>query len=376
MTGPSPHRVSDAPDEEDLARLQELFEAALERPLDQRQAFLVEHVPEPRLRSEVLSLLRAHASEGPLDEVAAAIGRIGAAGKGPDETHERRDPVRIGPYEIHGSIGRGGMATVYRARRIDDGAAPWVAIKVLRPEADTARVRRRFMVERQVLARLTHENIAGLLDDGLTSDGLPFLVMELVEGDHLDRYCERRRIDLPDRLALCLEVCRAVEYAHGRGVVHRDLKPDNVVVTAEGELRLLDFGIAKILDRQAFPGVGPTTSGVQLLTFTYASPEQLRGAAVTPASDIYQLGLLLLKTVTGRVPALHERWPGPLDIDITLPAELRDRRYGRRRMARLRRLVRRALSLRPEDRQASVGELARDLEELLALSRRRPWFLP
>lgn len=345
--------------------MQALFEAALERPLDQRETFLADPSIPARLGNDVRSLLEAHLAEGPLDEVATAIARIGGAGRHPDESEEPRHPTHIGPYSIHGSVGRGGMATVYRARHAEDEAAPWVAIKVLRPDAATPRVRRRFMVERQVLARLSHENIAGLLDDGLTSSGLPYLVTELIEGDHLDRYCARSRIDLPDRLTLFLEVCRAVEYAHARGVVHRDLKPDNILVTAEGELRLLDFGIAKILDRQAFPGVGPTTSGVHLLTFTFASPEQLRGEAVTPASDIYQLGLLLLKIVTGRVPPLHERWPGPLDLDLTLSADLGGARYGGRRVARLQKLVRRALSLRSENRQTSVGELIGELEAVL-----------
>lgn len=355
----------------DLDAVQALFEAALDRPLEARKAFLDAAEVDSGLREEVWSLLEAHAAEGPLDEVAAAIANITSHqghDLGPD--FHSGPPTRIGPYVLDAAIGEGGMATVYRGRRADQADAPWVAVKVLRPEADSVRVRRRFMAERQILASLEHPNIARYLDDGLTAEGVPYLVTELHEGDRLDRYCEKAGLDLAGRLALFLQVCRAVEYAHGRGVVHRDLKPDNVLVGDGGDLRLLDFGIAKILDRTAFPGLGgPTTTGVHVLTLGYASPEQLHGAPITPASDVYQLGLLLVKMVSGRVPPVHRRSIEPLDLDLapagrTPPAGI-DPKVDAQRLARLRPTVLHALRVRADHRPTSVGDWIEEVEAVL-----------
>ena len=352
----------------DLAQVQELFEAALNRPREARREYLDELDIEPGLREDVWSLLEAHAAEGPLDQVAAALAHVTDPGPESAEADDGRSPpVHVGPYRIHEAVGKGGMATVYRARRDDDESTPWVAVKVVRADADSERVRRRFMAERQILARLDHGRIARFLDDGLTSDGRPYLVTEFVEGERLDRYCERVAVDLERRLTLFLDVCEAVEYAHGRGVVHRDLKPDNVLVTADGEVRLLDFGIAKILDRSAFPGIGkPTTTGVHVLTLSYASPEQLRGDPITPSSDVYQLGLLLVRMVTGRVPPVHERSVEPFTVQLagrtTSPTSTQDEK----RLARLEAIITRALALRPGSRPASVEELRAAVEAALA----------
>lgn len=357
----------------DLDAVQALFEAALDRPLEARRAFLDAAEVDSLLREEVWSLLEAHAAEGPLDQVAAAIASVTSHqgdDNGPDFHSD--PPAHIGPYAVGATIGEGGMATVYRGRRADQADAPWVAVKVLRPEADSVRVRRRFMAERQILASLEHPDIARYLDDGLTSEGVPYLVTELHEGDRLDRHCERIGLDLAGRLVLFLRVCRAVEYAHGRGVVHRDLKPDNVLVTDGGDLRLLDFGIAKILDRTAFPGLGgPTTTGVHVLTLGYASPEQLHGAPITPASDLYQLGLLLVKIVSGRVPPVHTRSIEPLDLDLApegrSPPVGIDAKVDAPKLARLRPMVLHALRVQPEHRPPSVGEWIEEVEAVLAM---------
>lgn len=358
----------------DFEEVQKLFEAALDHPVDHRRSFLDQLGLEPRLHDEVWSLVEAHRAGGALDDVAAALASITDHRQGGEEDggDSLAHPTRVGPYRVHEAVGKGGMATVYRGKRADDPEAPWVALKVLRPEADSDRVRRRFMTERQILSRLDHDNIARFLDDGLTSDGLPYLVTEFVEGDRLDRFCDRNDVDLAGRLDLFLQVCRAVEYAHGQGVAHRDLKPDNVLVTAEGDLKLLDFGIAKILDKSAFPGIGkPTTTGVHVLTLSYASPEQLRGDPITPASDVYQLGLLLVKIVTGRVPAIHERTADPAVIDLaprgsSTKSTEEEANPGADVLARLRPTVLGTLHLRPEDRQASVGDVIREVEGVLA----------
>ncbi|MBT8488765.1 MAG: serine/threonine protein kinase [Gemmatimonadetes bacterium] len=365
----------------DLVRVQELFDAALDEPVCERQAFLEGSGVDVQLRDEVWSLLVAHAAEGPLDQMAAAIARVTRRPGDDRQAAEGDEAPPIGPYRALETLGEGGMARVYRGRRGDDEGAPWVAVKVLRPDADSVRVRRRFMAERQILARLEHDNIARYLDDGLTPEGLPYLVTELVVGDRLDRYLERKGVDLPGRLDLFLQVCGAVEYAHRRGVVHRDLKPDNVLVTDDGQLRLLDFGIAKILDRSAFPGIGgPTTSGVHVLTLSYASPEQLSGGPITPASDIYQLGLLLLKIVTGKVVPVHQRSVEPLDIDFT-PAESMLPSAGiadldSHRLSALRSMVVHALRIHPDDRPASVGELIRVTQDILSPSEAGSWSAP
>ncbi len=378
MTDPAGDGGSAPVDPRDLEAVQALFDAALDRPLEARRAFLDAAEVDSRIREEVWSLLEAHAAEGPLDHVAAAIARVtNHLGDDKGLDFDSGPPAHIGPYAVDATIGEGGMATVYRGRRADQADAPWVAVKVLRPEADSVRVRRRFMAERQILASLEHPNIARYLDDGLTSEGVPYLVTELHEGDRLDRHCERVGLDLAGRLALFLQVCRAVQYAHGQGVVHRDLKPDNVLVTDGGDLRLLDFGIAKILDRTAFPGLGgPTTTGVHVLTLGYASPEQLHGTPITPASDVYQLGLLLVKMVSGRVPPVHTRSIEPLELDLasegrTPPAGI-DAKVDAQKLARLRPMALHALRVQPEHRPTSVGEWIGEIEAVLAMPNEAP----
>ena len=207
---------------------------------------------------------------------------------------------RIGPYEIVEEIGAGGMGEVYRATRVDDEFRKEVAIKLVRVGYDSDFIVARFKTERQVLAGLEHQNIARLLDGGTTNEGIPYFAMELIEGQPLYEYCDSCKLNTSDRLLLFLQICSAVQYAHQRLIVHRDLKPGNILVTPDGTPKLLDFGIAKILESAPTPELSETTATIfRFLTPEYASPEQIRGETVTTSSDVYSLGLLLYEILTG-----------------------------------------------------------------------------
>ena len=210
---------------------------------------------------------------------------------------------RLGAYEIVEEIGTGGMGEVYRAVRVDDEYRKEVAIKLVRSGQDSDFVLSRFKNERQILASFEHPNIARLLDGGTTEEGLPYFVMELVEGQRLDKYCEARQLTTNERLALFLQICSAVQYAHQRLIIHRDIKPGNILVTADGVPKLLDFGIAKILESsEAADQREQTISLIRLLTPEYASPEQVKGEPITTASDVYSLGVVLYEVLTGCTP--------------------------------------------------------------------------
>ena len=219
----------------------------------------------------------------------------------------RPHPARIGPYRVVGVAGEGGMGTVYAAERDDDQYLKRVAIKLARGgwTVDPRRVSR-FIEERQILARLDHPNIARLLDGGVTDDGLPWFAMEFVEGLRIDRYSEQHRLPIPERLRLFLEVCSAVEYAHRNLVVHRDLKPSNILVGHDGSVRLLDFGIAKLVSAATSTEPDLTRTGARFLTPSYASPEQLRGAQLSTATDVYSLGVVLYELLAGVHPFAGE----------------------------------------------------------------------
>ncbi|MET0645088.1 MAG: serine/threonine-protein kinase [Pyrinomonadaceae bacterium] len=207
---------------------------------------------------------------------------------------------RVGAYEIVSELGSGGMGAVYLARRADGKFDQRVAIKMLRREFNTERLRRTFNREKQILAALSHPNIARLLDAGTTDDGVPYLVMEYVDGEPIDLYCRSRKLPLNDRLKLFNKVCEAVAFAHRHLVVHRDLKPSNILVNEGGEPKLLDFGISKLLDADA--GAAGHATQLGALTPQYASPEQVRGEPVTTATDIYSLGVVLFNLLTENLP--------------------------------------------------------------------------
>ena len=210
--------------------------------------------------------------------------------------------LRAGAYEVLDRIGSGGMGSVYLAGRTDGQFRKRVAIKFVQPGFGIPDSLRRFRNERQVLADLEHPNIARLLDGGVTDQGIPYLVMEYVEGVSIDRWCDARRLSVPGRLRLFRSVCAAVQYAHEKQVIHLDIKPSNILVTSEGIPKLLDFGIAKALDPDICSATLQTRSGMRPMTPAYASPEQLRGESVGPPSDIYSLGVVLYLLLTGRLP--------------------------------------------------------------------------
>jgi len=279
------------------AQVREVLDSAIALPAAKRSAYLAEACAgDIELRSEVESLLDSHDQAGSvfLNTPAADL-KSALKDSSPRSTWLGR---RIGVYQIETEIGHGGMGEVYRAVRADGQFKKTVAIKVVRGGYDTAAVLDRFLHERQILASLDHPNIARLYDGGTTEDGLPYLVMELIEGTPIDQYCEENDLGVDDRLKLFTQVCSAVQYAHQRLVIHRDIKPSNILVTADGIPKLLDFGIAKILD----PANGGETTMVAAMTPEYASPEQIRGEAITTATDVYSLGVVLYRLLTGRSP--------------------------------------------------------------------------
>ncbi|HEV2799607.1 MAG TPA: protein kinase [Pyrinomonadaceae bacterium] len=214
-----------------------------------------------------------------------------------------RSGARIGAYSILRELGRGGMGAVYLAERAEGDFRKRVAVKVVKRGMDTDFVLSRFRHERRALAALDHPNIARLLDGGATDDGLPYIIMEYVEGEDIDRYCDEQRLSIEARLRLFLNVCAGVSHAHQSLIIHRDIKPSNILVTADGTPKLLDFGIAKILDPSLADGqFEHTATALRMLTPDYASPEQVRGERVTTASDVYSLGVLLYLLLTGRRP--------------------------------------------------------------------------
>jgi serine/threonine protein kinase len=288
------------------AQIRQIFDGALERSEVDRAAYLrVVCARDDELRREVESLLASHDSAGDfLNKPAASLaGTTQTLISSGIDLQEYPPGHRVGAYALQKCIGRGGMGSVWLATRSDNEFKKQVAIKLVKRGMDTQEILRRFRLERQVLAGLTHPNIAALIDGGSTPDGLPYLVMEYVEGIRIDRYCEQHKSTITERLKLFGDVCGAVQYAHGNLVVHRDLKAGNILVTAEGIPKLLDFGIAKLI-RTEFDTLAAAETRPELrpMTLDYASPEQVRGEAITTATDVYSLGVLLYKLLTEKSP--------------------------------------------------------------------------
>ncbi|MEM9667262.1 MAG: serine/threonine-protein kinase, partial [Bacteroidota bacterium] len=267
---------------------------------------------DPSLRAEIEALLHLEDDDrlednaavfaAPLLSGLAATDSLGAPRSEVDPGSAPRIVAQIGPYRLVRQLGRGGMGAVYLAERADGVFEKQVALKVIRQGLDTQDVLNRFAYERQILATLDHPHIARLYDGGLTPDGRPYFVMEYVDGLPLLTYCDQHRLRTEQRLALFRTVCRAVQYAHQNLVVHRDLKPSNILVTTDGQVKLLDFGIAKLLAEEAEEMEPLTMTGQRLMTPAYAAPEQVQGGPITTATDVYQLGVLLYELLTGQRP--------------------------------------------------------------------------
>jgi eukaryotic-like serine/threonine-protein kinase len=346
-----------------------LFSAAIEMPPQDRAAYLtLESGGDAALIAEVQSLIDAHEQPGLfLDTVThefrsqafaashAARGRLGE---------------RIGAYRIVGVLGAGGMGDVFKAVRDDDQYRAEVAIKLMRADVRSQLTEKRFKTERQILAGLDHRNIARLLDGGTTDSGVPYVVMELVCGQPIDAACDARQLGVRARVLLFLQVCAAVSYAHQHLIVHRDLKPNNILVTPDGSVKLLDFGIAKLLEAESSTSVGasdPTATTLRAMTLEYASPEQVSGAQVTTASDVYSLGVILYRLLTGKSPynvrtndaarmaeILSDSTPTrPSHVERTVDADLDN-------------ILLMALRKEPKRRYASVEQFANDLRHYLS----------
>jgi tetratricopeptide (TPR) repeat protein len=356
------------------SQLKALFAAALEVPASERLALLERAAAEDAaLVAEVQSLLAAHEKPGRLlDSVPTELrAQAFAATSEPDRVGER-----IGAYRIVGVLGTGGMGQVFKAVRDDDQYHAEVAIKLMRTDVSGALADQRFRTERQILAALDHRNIARLIDGGTTGGGSPYVVMELVSGEPIDRFCEAQHLRARDRVQLFLQVCAAVSFAHQHLVIHRDLKPNNILVTADGSVKLLDFGIAKLLDADPaspVPDEGTVTQ-LRAMTLDYASPEQVRGGAVTTVSDVYSLGVVLYRLLTGQSPYGARVNDAQRVVEIlsdtapTRPSQVITRDHPRHREidADLDNILLMALRKEPQRRYGSVEQLANDLRNYLA----------
>lgn len=286
---------------ENWHKIKQIFSEALELEGSERERFVEDACGNDKvLLNEVRSLLAAHESSSPLDKSPEDLKKS----LFPRLETKKTKGKKVGPYKIKKELGHGGMGSVYLADRIDGQFEQQVALKLLRTGFTTENQKRRFLSERQILATLNHKNIARLLDGGITDDGQPWFAMEYVNGLPIDEYCDSRKLTIKQRLNLFLKVCDAVQSAHQKLIVHRDLKPSNILVTENGTVKLLDFGIAKALNQEdILGGAQPLTrTGLLPLTPAYASPEQVRNDPMTTASDIYQLGIVLYELLTGCRP--------------------------------------------------------------------------
>ena len=382
-------------------KVKTLLDAALDQPSGARVAFLEKTCTDNTLRAEVRSLLDARDGGNDTFFERGAFNHELFSSEAPsDETDETNDDAsllqqgtRIGAYRLTGVLGRGGMGTVYRAVRADGAFDQQVAVKLLRPEMASDEGLRRFRDERQILASLHHPGIAHILDGGvLCEDGpcaeRPYLVMELVDGTPIDQYCDEQRLPVEKRVALLRQVAQAVQHAHRKLVVHRDLKPSNVLITPEGRVKLVDFGIAKLLEQGPAPSEDPLAEAEQRwITPEYAAPEQIARAPITTATDVYQLGLLAHQLLAGHRPfaapgrlphevarrVLREEVPAPSSMLRHRPEAapsfqtLSDRRSTKPRQLQhalrgdLDHIVMKAMRKEPEHRYASAEAFDEDL---------------
>ncbi|HEX7879032.1 MAG TPA: serine/threonine-protein kinase, partial [Candidatus Eisenbacteria bacterium] len=345
----------------EAAQARRIFGDALDCPPEERAALLDAACGgNESLRRELESLLRLHPAAGRFFDRAVPP-TVHSGSTLPDQF----EGVTIGAYRILDEVATGGMGSVYRAERTDQAFQKMVAIKLIRAGLLSPDAVARFKTERQVLADLEHPGIARLLDGGSTADGMPFLVMEFVDGVPLNRHVAERNPGLAERISLFLEICEAVQYAHQNLVVHRDLKPGNILVDVHGHVKLLDFGIAKVL-APSDANAGQTVA--HAFTVRYASPEQVRGGRITTATDIYSLGVILYEMLCGVLPYdLDGVSPASVVDTITTrepekPSRRADPVIARRLAGDLDMIILKALHKEPERRYATVDELAADLK--------------
>ena len=348
-----------------LQRVDAMFDAALDQPTADQTAF-VERVAggDAALRDEIMELLRAHHRTGSVLDTPAA--RVATVLFSDEDAITDPVPDRVGPFRVVRTLGQGGMGHVFLGERVDGQFEQRVALKLIRHPMPG--IIRRFLEERRILARLEHQGIARLVDGGITSDGLPYFAMEFVDGEPIDRYCATRNLSLDARLALFVSVCDAVAYAHQHLVIHRDLKPANIFVTADGQVKLLDFGIAKLLDGPGGRAIaGETQTGVRVMTPEVAAPEQVRGGAISTATDVYALGILLYLLLTGERPYdLRGKSPAEIermicDYEPPAPSTRAPAALRRRIRGDLDLIVATALQKNDERRYQSPAALAEDL---------------
>ena len=337
-------------------RVEELFHAALEQPESERENWIVAQTgADPEVSEEVRSLLAADRRSGELGARVAAPSNI-----------EPPAARRFGAWETGELLGRGGMGEVYLAHRADGQHAQRAALKVMSRNLLSADSMDRFRRERGILAQLELPNVARLFDGGVSDSGEPYLVMEYVDGERLDRYCDRHKLPLEARLRLFLTLCAAVEGAHRNLILHRDIKPANVLVTGDGTLKLVDFGAARRMDSSALETIAPMTP-------SFASPEQLRGEPVTTLSDVYGLGMTLYNLVSGALPfgtgpkSAYESVQQAVEGPTVAPSAAPGVPAARRRELRgdLDNIVLKAIAPDPARRYASVERLAEDIDRYL-----------
>ncbi len=350
---------------------QDLFHRALELPAEEREPFLARECDgDEGLKFTLDRLLDS--DQAAQEQTIWQGSALQAEAKHQTASGTLRVGQVLGDYRIVEIIGEGGMGTVYRAVRSDTEYEQAVAIKIVRGGFDSAALTDRFRQERQILADLNHPHIARLLDGGTTPDGLPYLVMEFIAGQPITSYCQDHKLGIAERIRLFRQACSAVEFAHQRLVIHRDLKPANILVTDDGQVKLLDFGVAKLLAE----GDAAQTIGTYWLTPAYASPEQVSGGAMTTASDVYSLGVILYEVLCGHSP--YRKKPNtlpealqavtslePLPPSETLARDAADKALARKLRGDLDRIALKALRKEPVRRYASVEQLSEDLRRHL-----------
>jgi Serine/threonine protein kinase len=391
-------------------KLEEIFNIAAELRADERNSY-IDHAcgDDLELRIQIHKLIASESKSSDFIESpiwtdsrfvnTSAKKQISRSFDDDDEASDIETLIgtRVGPFRLESELGRGGMGAVYLAARDDGEFQQKVAIKLIKRGMDSDFIIRRFRHERQILASFEHPYIARLIDGGTSATGVPYFVMEYIEGQTLYEYCDSKMMDLRSRLKLFLKICSALEYAHQKKIVHRDIKPSNILVNEAGVPKLLDFGIAKILDPSLIhESVNPTASMMRMMTPDYASPEQMRAVDITPSSDIYSLGVLLYELLSGHRPydlngrALHDVSYVICEVMPELPSSaigkkellltryvgsLDDCRKARAASAdqlenqlsgKADNVVMKALSKSPSDRYTSVQQLSRDIKRLLS----------